>query len=94
MIARLGISLTSGVVVTFALLWLMQFPIATGRDALSAKVDSRIMDFIRGKLDEQVEQKDRKPSKPDEVADTPAEIPPQQIDFVDPNATKPNLARV
>ena len=69
MIARLGMSLTSGIVITFALLWLMQFLIATGKDALVDKADFRIMDFIRVKQDELVEQKDRKPPKPPEVED-------------------------
>jgi len=94
MIARLGISLTSGVVITFALLWLMQFLIATGREALSEKVDFRMMDFIRVKHDEQVERKDRKPPKPPEVEDKPPEMPPPQMDSVDPNAPKVNLSRV
>jgi protein TonB len=94
MIARLGISLTSGIVVTFALLWLMQFLIATGRQALSEKADFRIMDFIRVKQEELVEQKDRKPPKPPEVEDKPPEMPPPQMDSVDPNAPKVNLSRV
>ena len=94
MIARLGISVTSGLIVTFALLWLMQFLIATGRAALSEKADFRIMDFIRVKQEELVEQKDRKPPKPPDVEDKPPEVPPPQMDSVDPNAPKINLARV
>lgn len=94
MIARLGISLTSGIVITFALLWLMQFLIATGRQALSEKVDFRMMDFIRVKQEELVEQKDRKPPKPPEVEDKPPDIPPPQMDSMDPNAPKVNLSRV
>lgn len=94
MMARLGISLTSGVIVTFALLWLMQFLIATGRDALSDKVDFQIMDFIRVKQEELIEQKDRKPPKPPEVEDKPPEMPPPQLDSLDPNAPRVNLSRV
>ena len=94
MIARLGISAISGVVVTFALLWLMQFLIATGKDALSEKTDFRIMDFIRVKQEELVEQRDRKPPKPPEVEDKPPEMPPPQLDSLDPNAPVVNLGRV
>ncbi|HJP39913.1 MAG TPA: TonB family protein [Gammaproteobacteria bacterium] len=94
MIARLGISISSGVIVTFALLWLMQFLIATGREALSDKVDFRMMDFIRVKTEELVEQKDRKPPKPPEVKDKPPEMPPPDMDAMDPNAPKVNLQRV
>ncbi|MAF83314.1 MAG: TonB family protein [Gammaproteobacteria bacterium] len=94
MIARLGISVSSGVIVTFALLWLMQFLIATGREALSDKVDFRMMDFIRVKTEELIEQKDRKPPKPPDVEDKPPEMPPPDMDAMDPNAPKVNLSRV
>ena len=94
MIARLGISVASGIVVTFALLWLMQFLIATGKEALSEKVDFRIMDFIRVKQEELVERKDRKPPKPPDVEDKPPEVPPPQMDSMDPNAPRVNLGRV
>ena len=76
MIARLGVSITSGLIVTFALLWLMQFLIATGRTALSDKVDFRFSDFIRVQKEELVEQKDRKPPKPPEVEQKPPDMPP------------------
>lgn len=94
MMARLGISFTTGVIVTFALLWLMQFLIATGRNALSERTDFRIMDFIRVKQEETIEQKDRKPPKPPEVEQKPPEMPPPQLDSLDPNAPTVNLANV
>ncbi len=94
MIARFGISTISGIIVTFSLLWLMQFLIATGKDALSDSADFRIMDFIRVKQDELVEQRDRKPPKPPEVEDKPPEMPPPQMDSLDPNAPTVNLGRV
>jgi len=94
MISRLGISVISGMVVTFALLWLMQFLIATGKEALSEKVDFRIMDFIRVKQEELIEQKDRKPPKPPDVEEKPPEIPPPDMDDVDANAPRVNLSRV
>jgi protein TonB len=94
MILRFGTSVMSGVIVTFALLWLMQFLIATGKDALSEKTDFRIMDFIRVKQEELVEQRDRKPPKPPEVKNKPPDIPPPQMDNLDPNAPKINMSRV
>jgi len=94
MIARFGVSAISGIIVTFALLWLMQFLIATGKDALSESTDFRIMDFIRVKQDELVEQRDRKPPKPPEVEEKPPEMPPPQLDNLDPNAPVVNLGRI
>jgi len=94
MIARFGISVISGIVVTFSLLWLMQFLIATGKDALSETTDFRIMDFIRVKQDELVEQRERKPPKPPQVEEKPPEMPPPQLDSLDPNAPSFNLGRI
>ena len=86
MLARLGISLTTGVIITFALLWLMQFLIATGRSAITERSDFRIADFIRVRPEETLETKDRKPDKPPEVEQPPPDIPPPQMDSLDPNA--------
>ena len=94
MIARLGAAATSGVVMTFALLWLMQFLITTGKDALTDASDFRMPDFIRVRPEELVEQKDRKPPKPPEVEEKPPEMPPPDLDNLDPNAPKVNLGRV
>ena len=94
MIARFGITFTSGIVMTFALLWLMQFLITSGKDALTDAGDFRIADFIRVRPDETVEQKDRKPPKPPEVEEKPPEMPPPDMDNMDPNAPQVNLGRI
>ena len=94
MVARLGISLASGVVVTFALLWLMQFLIATGRSALTDRGDISFADFIRVRQEETLEQKDRKPEKPPEVEEKPPEMPPPQMDSLDPSAPTVSMGRV
>jgi len=94
MIARLGVSAMTGILVTFSLLWLMQFLIATGKDALSDKVDFRMMDFIRVRQDELVEQRDRKPPKPPKVEEKPPDVPPPQLDSLNPNAPTVNMGRV
>ena len=93
-IARIGISFTSGIAATFILLWLMQFLIATGKEALTDKEAFRFMDFIRVRQDEIVDTKDRKPPKPPKVEDKPPDMPPPNLDNVDANAPTVNLARI
>jgi protein TonB len=51
-------------------------------------------DFIRVRPEELVEQKDRKPPKPPKVEEKPPEMPPPDLDNLDPNAPKVNLGRV
>lgn len=94
MIARLGISATMGIVITFALLWLMQFLIASGRSAITDKGEFRFADFIRVRQEEMIERKDRKPKKPPEVEEKPPEMPPPQMDSLDPNSPTVSLGRV
>jgi protein TonB len=94
LIARFGAALTSGIVMTFALLWLMQFLIVTGKDVLTDSGDFRLADFIRVRQEETVEQKDRKPPKPPPVEEKPPEMPPPELDSLDPNAPQVNLGRV
>lgn len=94
MVARFGISLTMGIVVTFALLWLMQFLIATGRSAITDKGEFRFADFIRVRQEEVLERKDRKPDKPPEVEQPPPDMPPPPMDSLDPNAPTVSMGRV
>jgi protein TonB len=94
MIARIGASFMSGIVMTFALLWLMQFLITTGKNALTDAGDFSMPDFIRVRPEELVEQKDRKPPPPPEVEEKPPEMPPPDLDSLDPNAPQVNLGRI
>jgi protein TonB len=94
MIARLGMSLSSGAVVTFALLWLMQFLITTGKDALTDKEEFNLQDFIRVRQEEIVDTKDRKPPKPPKVEEKPPDMPPPDLDSMDANAPIIGLDRV
>jgi protein TonB len=94
MIARIGAAFTSGTIMTFALLWLMQFLITTGKDALTDAGEFSMPDFIRVRQEELVEQKDRKPPKPPEVEEKPPEMPPPDLDTLDPNAPQVNLGRL
>jgi len=83
-----------GVVVTFALLWLMQFLIASGKSAITDKGEFRFADFIRVRQEETLERKDRKPNKPPVVEQKPPEMPPPQLDNLDPSAPVVSMGRV
>lgn len=86
MVARIGISLAAGVVVTFALLWIMQILIATGEKALVDDKDYKFVDFVRVDRDENIEQKKAKPKKPPEPDQPPPDQPPPDFDNADPSA--------
>jgi periplasmic protein TonB len=87
MIQRYGISIVSGTVVTFALLWIMQFMISTGRDALTATETLRFVDFVRVQREEVTQRRERKPEPPPPVDQPPPDMPQPQLDNVDANFT-------
>jgi len=94
MIARLGISLGSGVAMTFALLWLMQYLIASGQKALTDSEDYKFADFVRVEREETVERKKPKPKKPPEPDQPPPDIPPPQMDNLDTGGTAISIGSV
>lgn len=94
MFGRLGIALGSGVVMTFALLWLMQYLIASGEKALTDTKDFKFADFVRVERDETLEQKKPKPKKPPEPDQPPPDIPPPQVDNLDPSAGSISISSV
>ena len=83
MFKRYAISVLTGIVVTFALLWVMQILIATGKEALTDKRDFRFVDFVRVKREEIVNLDEDKPEKPPEPDQPPPDMPPPQTDNVD-----------
>jgi protein TonB len=87
MIPRYAISLLSGVLVTFTLLWIMQVLIATGKRAIVDDADINIGDFIRVKKEEVVRRDEDEPEKPPEVDEPPPDTPPQQTDDLDTSQT-------
>lgn len=93
MVARLGISIVAGTVVTFALLWIMQVLIATGKEALTDKSEFRFVDFVRVKQEELLEQKKPKPKKPPDPEQEPPDVPPPQMDSMD-TAQSVNVGRL
>jgi protein TonB len=94
MIQRIGISIVAGMVMTFALLWLMQVLIATGKEAIVDSRDFKFVDFVRIERKETLEQKKPKPEKPPEPDQPPPDIPPPQMDSIDPTQASINISPV
>ena len=87
MIPRYLASFVTGVVMTFALLFLMQILIATGKKAVVDEVDFSLGDFIRVKRDEVVNTDESDPEPPPEVEEKPPELPDVQADDFDTSQT-------
>ncbi len=86
MIVRYVISILSGVSVTIGLLWLMQFLIENGVDAITEPPEKYYLDFVRVKQQELVNTEDPKPEKPPKPEQPPPDIPPPSQDDVNPDA--------
>ena len=84
---RFAIAGVTGLVVTFALLWVMQILIATGKDALTNKRDFRFVDFVRIKRDEVVNLDEDKPEKPPEPEQQPPDMPQPELDQLNTSDT-------
>ncbi|MDE0679544.1 MAG: TonB family protein [Gammaproteobacteria bacterium] len=82
-VGRYFVALSIGGFAALALLWLMQFLIATGQAAITEALDARFVDFVRVKREETVERKQEKPERPPEVDDEPPDIPQQDMDSSD-----------
>ncbi len=67
-------------VVTFGLVYIMQYLIATGQEAFTDDQSVNFLDFVRVKQEEVVEAKERKPEKPPEVDEPPPAAPKPQLD--------------
>ena len=78
---RVLVALPAAIVVTFAVFFLMQLLIESGKSALTDEYEGRVVDFVRVDQDEQVEEKRRKPEKPPEPEKPPPqpETPQQQM---------------
>lgn len=84
---RFAIAGVTGLVVTFALLWVMQILIATGKDALTNKRDFRFVGFVRIKRDEVVNLDEDKPEKPPEPEQQPPDMPQPELDQLNTSDT-------
>jgi protein TonB len=80
MIARYAIAIGLGTSVTFGLLFLMQYMIATGKTVVSDEDAVRFTDFVRVEREQVVETKQDKPEKPPEPEQQPDMPSPDSLD--------------
>lgn len=92
MLGRYAFSVVVGVIVTVALLFVMQLLIKTGKGALTTPRERAKLEFVRVRRNEQLNTEDYKPEKPPKPPETPPETPPQDMDQIDPNAPTINVA--
>jgi len=90
MIARYAFAIVTGTVVTLGLLYLMQFLIESGEKALVNPGKKYYLEFVRVKRNETINTEDLTPEKPPKPQETP-DVPPQEMDSVDPNAPTINI---
>ena len=90
---RLALAALAAVFTTFAILWLMQILIATGKGAITSKYEGRFVDFVRIEKDESMETKTLKPKKPPEPEQPPPDSPPQ-LDEIDASAQTVSIGAV
>jgi periplasmic protein TonB len=81
MIARYAVAITIGAGVTFALLFLMQMLIASGRGGVDEVRDFRITDFVRVERDVVAERREQKPERPPEPERPPDMPNPDRDNF-------------
>jgi protein TonB len=79
--SRYVTAIAVGAGVTFGLLFVMQFMIASGQNALSDDEAFRIVDFVRVERNEVIEKKQEKPEKPPEPEQQPDMPEPQSSNF-------------
>jgi protein TonB len=82
---RFLLSLVLASIVTLALFTLMQALIASGDQTLSEPPEGNVLDFVRVKQEEVVEQKDRKPRKPPQPQEQPPQMEQPQMDNSSPD---------
>jgi len=92
MIARYGVAIAVGASVTFGLLFLMQFMIATGRGADTDAKRFDIGDFVRVEREQRVESEQDKPEKPPEPERQPDMPTPQNSSNFDNSGIAVSMA--
>jgi protein TonB len=79
--SRYGAAIAIGAAVTFGLLFVMQYMIASGQNAVGEDGAFRIVDFVRVERNEIIEKKQEKPDKPPEPEQMPDMPEPQTGNF-------------
>jgi periplasmic protein TonB len=80
MIARYAIAIGLGTSITFGLLFLMQYMIATGKAVVHDDDAFRFVDFVRVEREQLIETKKDKPEKPPEPEQQPDMPSPDSLD--------------
>ena len=80
---RILISIVVGTVVTFALLWVMQYLIVTGVSAITDERTVRFVDFVRVQREERTQTREDRPERPPEPQAPPPMTPDRQLDNMD-----------
>lgn len=88
---RLLLAIVLAFAVTVGLFFLMQALILTGDTKLSEPPKGNVLDFIRVKKDEAVQQKDRKPKKPPKPKEPPPPMEQPQMEASTPDAQGANF---
>jgi|TARA_B110000438_G_scaffold111110_1_gene108980 protein TonB len=91
MYARYAISIVAGSAITISLLFVMHLLIASGKSALTEPRARHLLEFVRVKRNENINTEDITPEKPPKPPEIPQEMPPQDMDSVDPNAPTINI---
>ena len=89
---RYIISIVVGSMITITLLFVMQLLIVTGKQALTDPRDRHKLEFVRVKRNENLNVEEVVPDKPPKPPETPPETPPQDLDNINPDAPKINIA--
>ena len=90
-IARYTIAFLTAIIVTFGLLWLMQYLIATANHSLSKENNVTFVDFVRVQHQHTVKRREQKPEKPPEPEQPPPTPPPPSTESVTPQAQSVNV---
>ena len=80
MVARYAVGVAFGVVVTFALFFLMQALIKSDKSPFDEGAKGRIVDFVRLQEDESIQTKTRKPKPPPPPDEPPPDMPKPDFD--------------
>ncbi|MBU3020986.1 energy transducer TonB [Aestuariibacter sp. A3R04] len=84
---RFIIAFVISLAITLGLFFLMQSLIKMGGSALTEPPKGSVLDFVRVKKEETVEQKDRKPRKPPPPKEPPPQMSQPQMDSPSPDAS-------
>ncbi len=80
---RVLVAIVVGTVVTFSLLWVMQYLIVMGVPALGEERTFRFVDFVRVQRDETTETREDKPEPPPPPDAPPPDQPDREMDNMD-----------